>query len=147
MMMSQIKTAKNGYKYLRIEKDHKAFCIFETEDYLISHIYGECENFINNENQDNYTYYGMDLNDLENILTIQTYNIFKDAYDNKWKIKKESEDYYKRMSNIDNVYDGLCNHDKPSNHYIFNRDILEDTIFEDDEDDRMFYSDFFGGKY
>lgn len=35
MVLSSIKTARNGCKYLRIEENGKSFCIFETQDWLI----------------------------------------------------------------------------------------------------------------
>lgn len=50
--------------------------------------------------------------------------------------KKQEEEYYERMKEIDNEYLGLCQWDKPSIHYNFNKEIEQDKIF-DDYDDEM----------
>lgn len=122
MLNCEIKTAINGCKYLRIQKANgKAFCIFDTQDWLISYIYGEIQNYLYNDCDFDYlnSYYGIDLETLFNICTIDLYPIFKTSYDNRWKIKKEINEYWNRMNLIDDPYECSVVHEKPDLCYLF----------------------------
>lgn len=122
MFNCEIKFAKNNCKYLRIQKDNeKAFCIFDTQGWLISYIYVNIQNYLYNNRDFNHldTYYGIKITTLFNICTIDLYHIFKTAYDNRWKIKKEIEEYNNRMDLIDDPYECSVVYDKPDLCYFF----------------------------
>jgi two-component SAPR family response regulator len=96
MVTSQIKTAKSGYDYLRIEKNGKAFCIFETQDYIILDIAIQINSIST-------------LEDIQKKLNDDTYIFFLDSYKNRHNLKEEMQQY----DEIDDPYVALCHHDKP----------------------------------
>jgi len=96
MIISQIKTAKSGYDYLRIEKNGKAFCIFETQDYLILDIAKKIDSMPT-------------LEDIQKELKDDTYKLFYDSY----KIRDDLLNEMQQYDEIDDPYVAFCQHDKP----------------------------------
>jgi hypothetical protein len=126
MVTSQIKIAKSGYNYLRIEKNGKAFCIFETQDYIILDIAIKIDSLPT-------------LEDIQKELNDDTYMFFYDSYKNRNELKEESEQY----DEMNSPYIGFCHHDKPDFNVYNGREEDDEFDFMDNEEENDFWDTLF----
>lgn len=113
MFKSDIKKAKNGCKYLIIKYNNRNFCIFETQRFLIEKIYND----INFSNIGNYSISSLEI--LQKKLNNENVEKYYMCFINRWKIKKEYEEYYKRLNNVDDYFfREVMQHEKPDNFFL-----------------------------
>lgn len=119
MVTSQIKLAKSGYNYLKITKDNKSFCIFDTQNYIILDIAKRTDSMPT-------------LEDIQEQLNDDTYKIFLNSYKNRNALKEEMEQYYE----LESPYVGFCHHYKPDFNVYNTREEDDEFCFmgEDEED-------------